>query len=208
MIRNYSDFKYYIECDRVALRATTKTPRLWGDEIWKFQILLRKRELLANTIQNHNILLRMILSVYSLFLRMKYRNMQFKLGYSIPLNVFGPGLSIAHHGTIVVASNAHIGANCRIHEGVTIGATNGTNDAATIGDNVFIGTGAKIIGGVVIGNNVAIAANAVVVKDVLCESGCTVGGVPAKVISTHNSHSNLVLATDIVNKRKASDIIG
>lgn len=126
--------------------------------------------------------------------------MQFKLGYSIPLNVFGPGLSIAHHGTIVVAQEAHIGANCRIHEGVTIGATNGTSDAAHIGNNVFIGTGAKIIGKVVVGDDVAIAANAVVVKDVLTDSGCTVGGVPAKVISMNNSHSNLVLATDLVDK--------
>ena len=121
-----------------------------------------------------------------------------KLGFSIPLNVFGPGLSIAHYGTIVVAEKAKIGANCGIHEGVTIGATNGSSDAAQIGDNVFIGSGAKIIGGVKISNNVAIAANAVVVRDVICDNGCTVGGVPAKMISTNSSESNLIKATEII----------
>lgn len=49
-----------------------------------------------------------------------------------------------------------------------------------IGDNVKIGTGAKIIGGVTVGNNVFIGANAVVVKDV--PDNCVVGGVPAKII--------------------------
>lgn len=113
------------------------------------------------------------------------------LGFSIPINVFGPGLAIVHYGTIVVAQGAKIGSNCRIHEGVTIGATNGSSKAATIGDNVFIGSGAKIIGEVTISSNVAIAANSVVVKDVICENGCTVGGVPAKIISNNDSSSNI-----------------
>ena len=113
------------------------------------------------------------------------------LGISIPINVFDLGLSIVHYGTIVVSQGATVGANCRIREGVTIGATNGSAKAATIGDNVFIGSGAKIIGEVSISSNVAIAANAVVVRDVICENGCTVGGVPAKIISNNNSSSNI-----------------
>ena len=126
--------------------------------------------------------------------------MQLKLGFSIPLNVFGPGLSIAHYGTIVIAEGAKVGSNCRIHEGVTIGATNGTTNAAIIGDNVFIGTGAKIIGGVRISDNVQIAANAVVVKNIISENGCTVGGVPARVISNSTSELNLIKATEIIDK--------
>ena len=114
-----------------------------------------------------------------------------KLGFSIPINVFGPGLAIVHYGTIVVSAGSRIGKNCRIHEGVTIGATNGSSKAAVIGDNVFIGTGAKIIGELRISSNVAIAANAVVVSDVISENGCTVGGIPAKVISQNNSSSNI-----------------
>ena len=123
--------------------------------------------------------------------KFKFHRLSIKLGFSIPINVFGPGLAIVHYGTIVVANGAKIGANCRIHEGVTIGATNGSSKAAIIGDNVFIGSGAKIIGEVRISSNVAIAANAVVVRDVVCENGCTVGGVPAKIISNNNSSANI-----------------
>lgn len=111
--------------------------------------------------------------------------MSLKLGFSIPLNCFGPGLSIAHYGCLVVG-NAKVGKNCRIQEDVNIGATGGIPQAATIGDNVFIGTGAKIIGKIHIANNVSIGAGSVVVKDI-DEEGCTVAGVPARVISKNGS---------------------
>lgn len=65
---------------------------------------------------------------------------------------------------IIIHYDATIGQNCTIHQQVTIGEKNGL--AATIGDNVFIGAGAKIVGGVTIGNNVIIGANTVVVKDI------------------------------------------
>ena len=80
--------------------------------------------------------------------------------------------------------------NCRIHEGVTIGSTSGSKQAAIIGNNVFIGSGAKIIGAITIADDVAIGANAVVVKDIL-EPGTTWAGNPARKISDRNSHSNL-----------------
>lgn len=56
----------------------------------------------------------------------------------------------------------------------------GYDKLATIGDNVFISTGVKIIGGVTIGDNVVIGANSVVVKDI--PSNAIVGGVPAKIL--------------------------
>ena len=107
-------------------------------------------------------------------------------GISIHINCFGPGLSIAHYGSIVVNKSAKIGCNCRIHEGVTIGATGGSGQAATIGNNVFIATGAKIIGDITLGNNIAVGANAVITKS-FNEDGITLGGVPAKKISNNNS---------------------
>ena len=119
-----------------------------------------------------------------------YKRVSLKLGFSIPINVFGPGLSIAHYGTIVVNPAARIGKNCRIHEGVTIGATNGDTRSAQIGDNVFIGSGAKVIGNISIAPDVAIAANAVVVTNIQ-EAGTTWGGIPAKKISNKDSHDNL-----------------
>ena len=61
-------------------------------------------------------------------------------------------------------SNAVIGDNCRIHQGVTIGSTGGSDASAKIGNNVFIGAGASIIGDIEIADDVSIGANAVVTK--------------------------------------------
>lgn len=125
-----------------------------------------------------------------MIIKLRYHKLSIKLGINIPPNVFGPGLSIAHYGTIVVNSNSRVGKNCRIQEGVNIGATNGKASAPQIGNNVFIGSGAKIIGKVTIADDVAIGAGCVVVKSIT-EKGITVAGVPAKKVSDHNSHSNL-----------------
>lgn len=57
-----------------------------------------------------------------LYYRISFHEKSIRLGFSIPLGVFEEGLSIAHHGTIVVNENARIGRNCRIQEGVNIGA--------------------------------------------------------------------------------------
>ena len=89
----------------------------------------------------------------------------------------------------MVANRASVGKNCRLHEGVTIGATNGSNRAAQIGDNVFISSGVKIIGEITIADDVAIGANAVVVKSIE-EPGTTWGGIPAKKISNNSSALN------------------
>jgi len=88
---------------------------------------------------------------------------------------------LPHHlNGIIISHYAKIGRNCTIHQQVTI-AQGAENKSATIGDNVFIGAGAKIIGDVKIGDNVKIGANAVVVKDIPSDS--TAVGVPAKIIS-------------------------
>lgn len=121
------------------------------------------------------------------------------MGFTIPINVIGPGLSIAHIGTIIIANNAKIGANCRIHEGVTIGATNGSNESALIGNNVFIGSGVKIIGKVIIEDDVAIGANAVVTKNIL-EKATTWGGIPARKISNNSSSSNIIKGTELYKR--------
>ena len=187
MIKTKKDLKYYLERDAIALgKGNKRRPRLFGDEVWKFQILLRKCEYYTNSSK----LKKIILAPVYLFKRLKLKKLSLKLGFSIPLNVFEEGLSIAHYGTIVVNSKAKVGKNCRLQECVNIGATNGSSKAPVIGDNVFIGTGAKIIGDIVIANDVAIGANAVVVKSIT-EPGVTYAGVPAKKISDNNSRSNL-----------------
>lgn len=91
-------------------------------------------------------------------------------GIEIPIETrIGKGLRLVHLNGIVIHKNAIIGENCTIFHQVTIGANehkNDYNNVAIIGDNVYIGAGAKIIGNVNIGNNVKIGANAVVTKDV------------------------------------------
>ncbi len=183
MIKSKEDLNYYLKCDKSALRITYKHPRIGfnRDIIWKFEILLRKCEYLNNC---HSIINKLLF----LFYKVKFHNLSIKLGFSIPLNVFGPGLSISHYGTIIVNSKAKVGKNCRLHAGTMIVATNGINEAATIGNNVYIGCGAKIIGNVTIGDNVCIGAGAVVTKSF--ESNITIAGVPAKIISENKLIKN------------------
>lgn len=89
----------------------------------------------------------------------------------------GGGLLIAHGFSIIINCKS-MGHNCTIYQQVTIGQT--STGVPTIGDNVTIYCGAKVLGGITIGNNVIIGANAVVVKDV--PDNCVVAGVPAKII--------------------------
>lgn len=116
------------------------------------------------------------------------RHYKFKFTICIPHKTsIGKGFYIGHFGSIFISRNAVIGDNCNISQGVTIGQiSQGVNRGAPkIGNNVYIGPGAKIIGNVTIGDNVAIGANAVVTKDVTNNN--SVGGVPAAVISSKGS---------------------
>ncbi len=152
-----------------------------NDEIWKFEIFLRKREYYADC------------GGYARYLPLLYYSWRgfrlgVRLGFSIPIHVFGPGLSIAHRGTIVVNGNARVGAYCRLQECTTIGATGGSAKAPRLGDYVFLGSGARVIGDIDIADGVAIGAGAVVVKS--CpEPDVTLAGVPAKIVSRKGSAS-------------------
>ena len=185
MIKCKEDYKRFLTSDKAALGVKHRFPVPLIDDIWIFERCLRKTEYYKNC--RHDFLGKIVY----VFLRVRLYRLSLRMGYSIPLNVFAEGLSIAHRGPIIVNGNALIGKNCRIQDGVTIGATNGSMDAPQIGNNVFIGSGAKIIGDIRIADDVAIGAQALVVKSVL-EGGITVGGIPAKKISNHDSHSNLL----------------
>ena len=90
------------------------------------------------------------------------------------------GLCIFHGFGVVINPFSRIGKNCIIFQGVTIGVSEPGGKAPVIGNDVFIGAGAKIIGNIEIGDNVRIGAGAVVIKDV--PSNVTVAGVPAKIV--------------------------
>lgn len=104
-----------------------------------------------------------------------------RLGYTIPENVFGPGLSIAHWGTIVVNRHAKVGARCRLHAGVNIGINKG--GYPIVGDDAYIGPGAKLFGSIVLGDRCRVGANSVVTKSFPADS--VIVGVPGRLsIST------------------------
>lgn len=149
----------------------SKKPHFFGDEEWKLLRLMRKYEYYHN-VHPH--------SVLTAILRYFYHKKSITLGIHIPINVVGPGLHIVHGGCIYVVPSSVIGENCIIMQGVTIGADE--SGAPKIGNNVAIGSGAKIIGGVNVADNVFIGANAVVVNDI-SEPRTSWGGVPARKIS-------------------------
>ena len=116
------------------------------------------------------------------------RHNMYKYGISISYRTkIGSGFYIGHFGAIVVNPLAVIGKNCNISHGVTLGKANRGAYAGypVIGDNVYIGPGAKIVGSVHVGDRAAIGANCVVTKDVP-EDGVVVG-VPGEVISMEGS---------------------
>lgn len=181
MIKSNTDYHYYINEDKKALKINNLN--LIGqifnfispNQIWKFQKTLRKVEYYQNC-KNTG-----LNKIYFYYLKFKFKKISLKLGFSIPPNVFGPGLSIVHYGTIVVNSAAKIGANCRLHVCVNIGASGGEKEAPQLGDNIYIAPGAKIYGNISIANNTAIGANAVVNKS-FAEENTVIAGIPAKVI--------------------------
>lgn len=97
----------------------------------------------------------------------------------------GGGFYIAHPVGSVI-SPKRIGKNCTIIHSVTIGMRNEWA-FPDIGDNVFIGAGARILGGIRVGNHATIGANAVVIHDV--PDGATVVGIPAKVIKVKETQT-------------------
>jgi len=103
---------------------------------------------------------------------------------SIPYECkIGKGSRFGYSGIgVVLHKRTVIGLNCSIGTNVTVGGRSKHFDVPIIGDYVYIGTGAKILGPIKIGNNVTIGANAVVIQDV--PDNATVAGVPAKIIKT------------------------
>ncbi|WP_114793146.1 serine acetyltransferase [Niabella yanshanensis] len=121
-----------------------------------------------------------------------------RYGYQIPYNTeIGEGFYIGHFGTIVINSKARIGKNCNIAHLVTIGQANRgkLRGYPTISDNVWIGTGAVIVGNIHVGSNVLIAPNSYVNVDV--PSNSIVVGNPCKIVSKENPCEGYI--TNILN---------
>jgi serine O-acetyltransferase len=115
------------------------------------------------------------------------RLVQVFTGISIsPGAKIGPGLHINHFGGTIIGYDVVMGSNCNISHGVTIGiAGRTTRGMPHIGDRVFVGPGAKVLGKITVGDDAAIGANAVVIKAVPPRAVAV--GVPARVISHKGS---------------------
>lgn len=124
----------------------------------------------------------------NIFWRMVLRHYQIKYGFQIyPETQIGEGFYLGHWGSLVINPDTIIGKNCNIAQGVTIGQQNrGKNEGSpVIGNEVWIGTNAVIVGAVTIGNNVLIVPNSYVNFDV--PSNSVVLGNPAKIIPAENA---------------------
>lgn len=124
--------------------------------------------------------------IISIFLKLIYfllnKFIEITAGISISAKAhIGKGFYIGHFGGIFIHPGVIAGENCSIGQGVTIGTSGlGKTEVPKIGNDVYIGTGAKIFGGITIGNNVRIGANAVVIKNI--PDNTTAVGIPARVV--------------------------
>jgi serine O-acetyltransferase len=103
---------------------------------------------------------------------------------------FGPGFVLIHSTGVVINGAVRGGSGIYIEHQVTIGAER--RESPVLGDDVFIGAGAKVIGGIEIGSGVRIGANAVVLTDVPSHHSAV--GVPARIISRTDTGSMAIIA--------------
>lgn len=98
----------------------------------------------------------------------------------------GKGLFIDHGMGVIIGETTEIGDNCTIYQGVTLGGTGKDigKRHPTLGNNVLVGAGAKVLGPFKVGDNSKIAANAVVLSEV--PENCTCVGVPARIVKVNN----------------------
>ncbi len=108
----------------------------------------------------------------------------------------GDGLFIDHGMGVVIGETTEIGSNVTLYQGVTLGGTGKEKGKRhpTIGNNVVVSTGAKVLGSITIGDNVKIGAGSVVLKDV--PPNCTVVGVPGRIVK---KDGNRVTCDDVQN---------
>lgn len=183
MILSKQELNFYIEHDSLNYQAVTGVKKWWrqlyvnpiSDQwyIWNYIKTLRMCEYHINNNGLHHKLLR-------IWYLHRLRIISKITGFQIPPNTVGPGLTIWHWGPIIVNPKVRIGENCTLNPMIVIGHKNEGEGAPQIGNNVFIGGGAKIIGSITIGDNVIIAPNAVVVKDI--PSDVVIGGIPCEIL--------------------------
>jgi len=201
VIDSWGAMKAYARADLKSRGDTRAVRAFLLDPVTRFTMPMRLLEYLINT--RKPALVRLPLLLW-------YRRLSVRLGFSVAPGIFGPGLAIVHYGLLVIDPTTRVGRNCRIHAGVNIGGAAQFVDPAEahkysprIGDNVYIGPGAKLYGPIVIGDDCVIGANAVVTRS-FPDAGLTLAGVPAKVIAEGGSGERVRKGTDDAGSLAAS----
>lgn len=106
----------------------------------------------------------------------------------------GKGFFIDHGSAIVIGETAVIGTNCTLFHNVTIGGTGKHTGKRhpSIGNNVFIGTGATLLGPIIVGDNVKVGAESVIIMHDI-PSNCTVVGAPGHIVKLNGEKTNIKL---------------
>jgi serine O-acetyltransferase len=180
VIDSWGTFRAYVRSDFTSMGQRFGARSILLDPVARFTLLMRFYEYLLNT--GKPALLRIPVLLW-------FRRLSVRLGFSLGPNIFGPGVAIVHYGLLVIDPTTRIGKNCRIHMAAHIGGAavfvppeEQSKYSPRIGDNVYIGPGAKLYGPIRIGNNCVIGANAVVTKSFEAD-GLTLAGVPARIIA-------------------------
>jgi serine O-acetyltransferase len=181
---NFIEYKHYVKCDLMRYEGVATKRKLLKQLIFgaSFKYVFWMRTCLWT---RSNKFLKWTLFPFA---RIRLRHYRLQLGIEIPFRSnIGPGFYISHMNGVIVTDLAVIGRDVNLSQCVTIGAANRGKRAggAIIGDRVYIGPGAKIVGRVTIGNDVAIGANCVVTSDI--PDNAVVVGIPGKVISSKGS---------------------
>ena len=178
MIKTNDDLQYYMEQDRIMNKFPKYGIKTFvrdifdANSIYNFLRTLRKAEYYYNKKR---------FSLLQYYYRYRLKIISKNLGFDIPLNTCGPGLSLPHYGSIIINGACQIGKNCRIHSCVNIGASGGSTKVPQLGDNVYIGPSAVIFGDITIASNITIGANSTVNKSFVDEH-VAIAGTPAKII--------------------------
>lgn len=185
MITSLSELNLYLREDKkrnIGNISFAKWVVLWlyeSDGYMAYRLLrsLRHYEYALNCISKYPI----IGAIYTKYRLYRYYKVSNKYNVRIKPNSVGYGLYLPHiKGGGIVLNCKSMGNYCAVNTNVLCGNKHTAEQIPTIGNNVDLTTGCKIIGAVTIGDNAVVAPNAVVVKDV--PENAIVGGIPAKII--------------------------
>ncbi|WP_455585732.1 serine O-acetyltransferase [Bacteroides sp.] len=191
MIQSRKDLKDYLAADskiyrrnlgiRGALLHLIDSPVSDQKYIWKYIKAMRYAEYWINRFHSHK-------TPFAMYYLHKMRKYGRKTGFQIHPNSCGKGLKIWHYGPIIIGGKSILGENITMRPPILLGHKLEDQPAPTVGDNVEINSGVKLIGDIHIGDDVIIGPNSVVTKSIPSHS--IVVGIPARIIKSRLSYDD------------------